>query len=67
MFNRVDSFVVIPGAAVNTVLLSLGFWEGLTAVSVAIGTIVLVVYRVRVAQIDLKLKQAEAAARGIEL
>ena len=74
MSNRIDSFVVVPGATLNTALLSLGFWEGLTAAIVGIGTIALVVYRLRVAHIDLKLsrldlklKKAEAAKQGVKI
>ena len=45
----------------------LGFMDGVIALAVGISGLALVVYRVRVARLDLKLKQAEAAARGIEL
>ena len=65
MPNRLDSFVVAPGAL--TAWAWLPALESLVAVSVGIVGLALVLFRLRVAHIDLKLKKAEAAARGIEL
>ena len=65
MHNRIDSFVVAPGAL--TAWAWIPALESLVAVSVGVVGLALVLYRLRVAHIDLKLKKAEAAARGIEL
>ena len=65
MPNRIDSFVVAPGAI--TAWAWLPALESLVAVSVGIVGLALVLYRLRVAHIDLKLKKAEAAARGIKI
>ena len=65
MPNRLDSFIVAPGAL--TAWAWLPALESLVAVSVGVMGLALVLYRLRVAHIDLKLKKAEAEARGIEL
>ena len=68
MPNRIDSFVVAPGA------LSAWVWipalEGINAiVALIVGLcgFAIAYNRWRVSRLDLKLKKAEAAARGIEL
>ena len=65
MPNRLDSFVVAPGAL--TAWAWLPALESLVAVSVGVVGLALVLYRLRVAHIDLKLKKAEAAARGVKI
>ena len=65
MSNRLDSFVVAPGAL--TAWAWLPALESLVALSVGVVGLALVLYRLRVAHIDLKLKKAEAAARGVKL
>ena len=65
MPNRIDSFVVAPGAL--TAWAWLPALESLIAVSVGIVGLALVLYRLRVAHIDLKLKKAEAAKQGVKI